>query len=338
MCPRPPRADTVQAWRAQMPRKPRIHTRPWTLVDIVNRTIQGRFLLKPGPRMNALIIGALARAQENHAVRVHCGAFLSGHFHLILSCRSVKDQAGFMRDFTRKLSVESGKLYNWTGSTFTRRYHATEISEEPEAQISRLIYCLKNGTKENLVASPLDWPGVPIADALISGEPLEGIWVDRTAYRAALNQGKKATLDDFTERLKLHLDPLPCHRHWNRDSRRSFVLDLIRAIEEETLARHRANGTAPIGATAVLSADPHDKPRKHEPSPQPLIHSFSRKIWKEMRQALLYIISAYREAADRLKNGINDVQFPEGTFPPARPFVEPSTLKNSMAPERLQPG
>ncbi len=321
-----------------MPRNPRIHTQLDVLVEVVNRTIQGRFLIKPGPRMNALIVGALAKAQQRHAVEIHGGAFMSGHFHLLLSCRTVKDQAGFMRDFTRKLSIESGKLYDWDEPTFTRRYRHTELSDEAEAQVSRLTYCLRHGTKENLVASPLDWPGVAFAEALITGEPLAGIWIDRTAYGRARNRGENVTLDDFTEHLSLHLKPLPCHRHLNRDQRRSTALELVRTIEEETTARHRSEGTRPLGAEAVLSADPHDRPTEPKSSPKPLFHAFSKRAWHEMREALSFILAAYREAAERFKSGDLTVEFPENTFPPARSFIEPLLSTNTPSPALLQPG
>lgn len=321
-----------------MPRKPRIHTRTDALVEVVNRTIQSRFLIKPGPQMNAVIVGALAKAQQRHAVEIHGGAFMSGHFHLLLSCRTVKDQAGFMRDFTRKLSIESDKLYDWPESIFTRRYRYTQISDEAEEQTSRLTYCLRHGTKENLVCSPLDWPGVAFAEALITGEPLQGIWIDRTAYSRALDRGEDVTLDDFTEHLSLELKPLPCHRHLSRDQQRSMALELVRKIEEETAARHRAEGTAPFGAEEVLAADPHDRPSEPKSSPKPLFHAFTQRAWHEMREALMLILAAYREAAERLKNGDLTVEFPENTFPPARSFIEPSWSMKVPSPELLQPG
>lgn len=305
-----------------MPRNPRIHTRPWALVEVVNRTLQGMSLIKPGLRMNALIVGALAKARQDHQVKIHGGAFLSGHFHLLLSCRTVKDQAGFMRDFTRKLSLESGKLYGWNDSIFTRRYRATEISEEPAAEWGRLKYCLSHGCKENLVMSPLDWCGVAFAEALVSGDPLKGIWIDRTAFQSARGRGESCSLEDFTERLDLYLEPLPSQRHLGRSERQAVILDLIREIEQETLARHRREGTSPLGVAAVLGANPLSGPLRPKTSPKPLVHAATKKVRRMMIDALFLIVAAYRDAAERLKRGAESVAFPEGTFPPGLPFVE----------------
>ena len=40
-----------------------------------------------------------------------------------------------------------------------------------------------------------------------------------------------------------------------------------------------------------------------------------------MTTALVYIITAYQDAADRLKEEQKNVEFPLHTFPPGRPFI-----------------
>ncbi len=173
---------------------------------------------------------------------------------------------------------------------------------------------------------------------MLSEEPLRGIWIDRTGYYRALQQGKDVTLEDFTEHLELELTPLPCWAHLDRATRRNLVLEMIRDIEEETVARHQTKGTVPLGATAVLTCNPHEYPAKLKSSPKPRFHAFTQKAWKEMREAFFYIAAAYREAADQLRQGVIHVAFPENTFPPARPFVEPVWAMSTPAPERLEPG
>ena len=49
------------------------------LVEITCRVIQRRFLLRPSAKLNAIICGALARAQKRHAMKV-CGfVYFSNH-------------------------------------------------------------------------------------------------------------------------------------------------------------------------------------------------------------------------------------------------------------------
>ncbi len=90
-----------------------------------------------------------------------------------------------MGHFNSKLAREVGRLTGWRDKIFARRYQAILVSEEEEAQFGRLLYLLSRGAKENLVADPREWPGVHCVDALLTGEPMEGTWFDRTEEYAA---------------------------------------------------------------------------------------------------------------------------------------------------------
>ena len=66
-----------------------------------------------------------------------------------------------------------------------RRYRLIPITNEPEAQVSRLRYLLANGCKEGLVRKPADWPGASGLLGLLKGVPIVGHWFNRTLeYRA----------------------------------------------------------------------------------------------------------------------------------------------------------
>ena len=302
----------------------RFFSRPRRLVEITQSTFQFRSLLRPSPRLNELIVGALAEAQERYPAQIHAFAFLSTHWHWLATFDDVEHMASFMRFFTAKLSKEVGILHDWKGSVFPERYRHFELSDEQEIEHARLKYVLSQGCKEGLVASPLDWPGVTSTEAMISGEPLRGVWVDRTALCVARSRGKQVSEADFTEERTLRLDPLPGLAHMSRQARALVVLDWVREIEQETAARHRSEGTSPVGVAAVLARDPHYRPEvEPSSSPRPWFHAWSKSAREALRTAFLYFLSAYRAAADRLKAGEADVQFPDYCFPPAMPFVRP---------------
>ncbi len=55
-----------------------------TLVFVTCRTIQGRYLFRPGPDFNDRFLGILGRVQRRYQLRL-CGVcVLSSHFHLLL--------------------------------------------------------------------------------------------------------------------------------------------------------------------------------------------------------------------------------------------------------------
>lgn len=292
------------------------------VVEITNRTLQGRYLLRPCQKLNELLIGILGRAQRLYGVKVHAFVVLSNHYHLLLTVESALQMAQFMAYFQGNLAKEAGRLYGWRGPFWHRRYQHILVSDEEAAQTDRLHYILVNGCKENLVSSPLDWPGVSSTRALVGGEQLQGLWINRTKERSVTPQVKKNSAISC-ESERVILSPLPCWKLLHRRAQRQRVREMVSLIEAETAHRHRTEGSHPLGAREALLQDPHDKPLHPKWSPAPLIHCVSTQVRDRLREAYGCFYSAYRQAADRLQGGDLLAVFPEGAFPPPRPFQEP---------------
>ena len=119
----------------------------------------------------------------------------------------------------------------------------------------------------------------------------------------------------------MKLTPLPFLQDKSADEQRAFYINAVREIEEKTAHMHKEAGTRPSGARVFLRVKPHDKPSAFKPTPAPHFHAGGRDFWA-MYNARQAKIDAYREAAERLKQGETDVSFPEGSFPPRLPFVK----------------
>ena len=312
-----------------MSRSLRYLPRPGALVELTVRTIQRRYLLRPGPRLNQLVVGVLAHAQKATGMRLHALAVMSNHMHILASPTDIAQMAAFMCLVNANISKEIGRLHDWPGPMFGRRYSSTPVSDEPEAQIARLRYIFEQGTKENLVLAPADWPGVHTVDAICKGQPLSGIWVRRSALYEAEQRGEDVTEDDFSLPMELHLEPLPCWSHLKADVYRARVEELVQTIERETIERHCRDQTVPHGAAWVRRRHPHQRPKPSHWSPKPQFHVFARKVRDQLVAAYRAFVASYRRAAEKLAGGDVNVPFPEGAFPPRLPFV---------APRKLEPG
>ena len=306
-----------------MPRRKRFIP-PRSLVEVSAKTIQARYLLRTGPEMNRRFIGVLARAQSLYDVQVHAVACLSNHWHALVSPRDAWSLARFMNFVQGNLAKEAGDLHGWQGPFWGDRYHAVLVSEEPEIQHRRLSYCLAQGAKEGLVARPELWPGVHSIHALRDGKPLRGIWYDRTAHRlAGRRSAVMPALEDFASDEILELAPLPCWalQGLTEDEVQSLVARMVDHISHEAAEEHRANGTRPSDPSAFLRVHPHQRPKATKRSPMPLVHAATREVRRRFRAGYAIFLEAYRDAADRLRAGQTDVEFPPGSFPPGLPFV-----------------
>ena len=157
-----------------------------------------------------------------------------------------------------------------------------------------------------------------------SGDPLEGVWHDRTQeYRYRL-RGKEPEPGQFATVETLTLDPLPCWKHLPPEEYRRRIAELVAEIEEEARVAREAKGIEPLGVDAVRRQQPHTRPNRTKKSPAPLFHTASKKAYQSLREAYSRFVAAFRDAAEKLRAGDRMVAFPEGSFPPAAPFVRPA--------------
>jgi REP element-mobilizing transposase RayT len=294
---------------------------PGALVEVTLRALHSRFLLRPGPMLNLILLGALARAQQLYPVRICAFAFLSNHGHLLLEVDDAQQLGRFMSHFTSKLAREIGRLTGWREKVFGRRYRAILVSDEPEAQIARLRYILSHGCKEGLVERLEDWPGVHCVQALTQGAALEGWWFDRTQEYRARRRGEDFGFYQYATRETLELTPLPCWQHLTPENRQHLAAAMVAEIDGEAAERRERTGVQPLGPAAILAQSPESRPLQTKRSPAPAVHAASRAVRRELRNAYFLFVAAYRSAAEKLKAGHRDPPFPMGCFPPPLPFV-----------------
>ncbi len=240
------------------------------LVEVTCRAIGGRALLSPGPnpfKFNELVAGVMGRALEVSPLDLCSAIVASNHLHLLCVVHEQQALSRFMAHFACNLSKEIDRLRGWRGSMWERRYDAIVVGRD--AEFARLKYSLSHGPKEGLVESPLRWPGIHAARHLVHGEPMEGVWFNRSKEWAAANRGQTYGTYDFATRYSIRFAQLPAFRHLSPDEYQNKVAGLILEIEEE--GERRRDGNSVAGVEKILSQNPFEPPtRKTKRSPKPL--------------------------------------------------------------------
>jgi REP element-mobilizing transposase RayT len=304
---------------------PRFISPPGQIVTTTVNCFQDRFLLKPSPRANALIVGVLAKAQAKYEVPIYAATYLSNHAHMLAWFRDAEQQAEFMQFVNGNIARELGRLHGWRGKFWDHRYSSIPVAADEASQVSALNYLLEQGCKEGLVGRPQDWPGVHSADLILANPAPRGIWVDRTAlYEASRRKGSagKVREVDFEEELELKIFPLPCWAHLLPQEVHQRAAALVNAIETKTSAQHSHERTRPLGYRAILRQNPHHRPEPKKKGAAPLVWAASRQQRAKYVEAYRLFLEQYRCATEKLRQGNLSVAFPEGCFPPARPFVK----------------
>lgn len=303
-------------------RMPRFIPDSGSLVEVTQRTLQGRHLLVPSPFLNDMVLGVLGRAQRLFPLEIHGYSFLTTHFHLLLTAPDALRLALFMGYFNSNLAREIARLTGWSEKVWGDRYHAILITGEEEAQVARMKYILANGCKENLVARPQDWPGAHSAGPLLEGRTeIEGTWYNRTREYVLRRQKKAFTEANYTSRETVQLTPLPCWKHLSPEAYRKTIAALVEAITEEARVARASSGSQPLGPEAIRRQVPGMRPEKLKRSPAPRFHAFRKTARRTLYEAFATFVAAFREASERLRRGETNVSFPVGSFPPGLPFV-----------------
>lgn len=292
---------------------------PGHLVEVTSRTIHGRLLLRPDHATCDLIKGVLGRAQALYEMRIVAFVFLSNHFHLLLLPDSTQQMASFMGYLASNVAREVGRIRDWREKFWSRRYRAIAISNEDAAQIARLRYVLAHGAKEGFVARPRDWPGPHSVAALLEGVDVGGTWFDRSAEYRARRKGVECSARDFASAETITLTPLPCWVSWDESRRRETIAALVMEIERE--AEVLRAGKVPVGRRAILRQRPREQPASSKRSRAPAFHVATQPARHALREAYRAFVSAFWRASELLRSGDRGAMFPEGSFPPALPYV-----------------
>jgi hypothetical protein len=77
----------------------------------------------------------------------------------------------------------------------------------------------------------------------------------------------------------------------------------------------------PLGSASVRAQTPETRPKKIKKSPAPFCHALRKKVGRPLWEAYGYFVAAYREAAEKLRAGDRNAEFPPGSFLPRLPFV-----------------
>ena len=278
----------------------------WSTFFVTARCIHGRFLLRPSPTVNRLIIGVLARASERFDVKLFGICFLSNHYHLLISSRNASTLAAFMQYIGSNIAREVGRLHGWKEKFWGRRYYASIVLDEGALQ-EPMRYILSNSVKEGLVKHPRYWPGVHCYRNLAEGIPLHGVWIDRTAQYNQPCLAEKDVATHYT--LKLHR--LPGHEDHSEFEYRQLIRHLTNEALQEYEPEH-----PPLGAKRILSIDPHSQPQHSEKSPAPICHSNCGETCREFMDAFKSFVEGYKDAFRNVLHHAMLKQVPDGSIPP----------------------
>ena len=302
-----------------MPAHLRFQSKPWATHHVVSRCIQGFAFLRPTKEVRAITKGVLGRSLDRFkdVIQLHHYAFLSNHFHLLISSNSSPDLADFMCYFKGNLARELRRIHHWHGPLWQKRYASEEILDE-EALIEVFKYITQNSVKEGLVDHPKDWTGLHGYRQLVMNKHVSGPWIDRTSYYWSKHRKEEQNLDEFMTTYPILLTKPPL---WSELSDKVY-LQLCRqlsaeAIKEARLTRkeNKAMGMKKVLRESIFRA------RVTKGGNRPLCRAKCIETLKAYRKLYFEFKAQFQEVSAALRQAIAlgletaSICFPEGGVP-----------------------
>lgn len=307
---------------------------PKAVYEIMTRTMQERFLLRPSEEVRTLVLGVIARALANYpTVSVYAFCVLSNHYHLLASASDGWSLARFIGYINSNIAREAGRLHGWRGRFWSERASVIRIVDD-DALIARMEYVVAQGVKEGLVARASDWRGASSTEALVGDMTLRGVWIDRDRETRAARR-VRPTNERFDEVLTLNLAPIPPWAHLSAAALRAKHTAMVQRVDR---AAAKSRSAPPLGMSAVLAQDPHAAPEVSKHGRRPLCHASTSEGRRGFRAAFHSFVAAFRAAAASVTSSTASMfaRFPAHSFP--QPPVYVTTAVAGVRDSQRKPG
>lgn len=299
---------------------------PNQLCFVTVRAVNRCFRFAPSPQALEIIWFCLAYTLSKYRGRIalHELLWMSNHFHLVLT-----DRAGclprFMEELDSLLARSLNALHGTFGTLIEKSYNLVAV-ETDDKLVEHCVYTLANPCSAHLVERSLHWRGVSSRNlrygiAIEVKRPSGSLWsgVRRHARRQASQESKGAghgRRSKLPEVVEMVLERPAIMPQLTDVELRSYVLEKLRAREQELVDERIARGIRAKGWDAATKVSPRMAPEQQEerfsrvPSFSASTVSGRVDAWRRRRDFLAH----YYDALRRFIAGERRVEFPAGTW------------------------
>ena len=276
---------------------------PDAVVEVTVRIRGGQFLLRPDDDLNSVAAGILGRAQKFTGVRIGAVNVMSNHLSLLVAVKSPEQLAAFTNRAMGQLADRVGRLRGMRMRIWGRRNRSIVVDPNTADVTARLKYCMANGTKENLVAHPSQWPGLNSARVFVLGELMKGKWTDYSAWGQAKRRDPDAPESAFQTEYEVVHSKMPGLDHLSDEDYQALMCRLCDEASNEAKATRQSDGLPEPGDPQRLTKIPFEHfPDEVSVSPAPAVHAHDPERQRQYRAE----VKAYREHLRAVRQGLAD--------------------------------
>ncbi|MBA2665107.1 MAG: hypothetical protein H0U74_22665 [Bradymonadaceae bacterium] len=281
---------------------------------VTNRCTHEMFLLRPCPKVNAIILGCLARAVTKHGIEMIGFVFMGNHFHLIFRAPGL-NMGEFMRDFESWLASKLKRHLKATSTIFARRYTSVDLLDDATA-FDKLIYVLANPCASDLVDKPEQYPGLSSLSYHLEAKPVCGGWIEQEKLTRNRKRNKAYDVEKAVTSHSFELAVLPSMAELSTSERATKIAQALKETCERL--KHARGRKRVVGTRRLQGIDPFSRPKEPKFSACPPCLSQQPSKIDEHREHRANTTKSYYRARshDRDPRRTSPAKYPPGTTPP----------------------
>mgnify|MGYP006287131949 FL=1 len=294
-----------------MARKPR-HCDPEKYYLLTNRTLRAKYFMVPDAVVEEIILGCLTKWARKFDVELVCFVFLSNHFHIIARFPTRK-MSNFMCQFQGQVADRINDYLGREESFWGDRFDDTVILDD-EMLKEEIAYVVNNAVSHRLVTRAERWPGVCSIDWHQSGEPVEGLWLNKSEKSRLERKGKPNARRRAKQAYEIDLH-LPETLGAEEADRRETLLELVEEDRQRLEQQRRQERAKVVGPRAIKRRCWEERPDEPAETRSVMCVAADEDVRQQYRDKRRRITDDYRAAMKKWQ-AKQFAEFPVGTIPP----------------------
>ena len=284
------------------------------------RTAGSRLWFINNPVLQKHILAYLALYQERYEVIIYAFIIMGNHYHLLARFPNA-NKAAFYRDFNgivSKLTNRHIEHYD-SAKLWARRVRSQVVPRAIDVE-DRFFYASLNPVGAGLVQKVSEYTGYnSFSDAIYDRRKKYQI-VRRQDFEARRKCDPTVSIADFTSEHILTFSRLPGHEALSQKAYAKWMLSELETRRQEVIRDRLKEGKGFATREALLNQKVGARPRTTKTSTRTSFRPLVLTRCLETKQVCLdwyfSILSAFKSASLKFRNGAFQTDFPPGTYRP----------------------
>lgn len=284
---------------------------------ITCRTINSALWFVNNKALEQAVLSYLAKYAEKYGVILYAFTIVGNHYHMVARF-PLGNRSEFFRDFNARVAEAVRHFVpNFIGGPlFERRFTPQVLMLDEDAE-NYFLYCALQAVSSGLCQNISDYGEYNSFQDAISGIIRKFKLFSYGKYNAAKRSNPNVKLKDFEQEYQLQYARLPGYEQLSSKQYKALLLKKLEHRRQDIIKERTARKKGFFDKEQLKRVIPGSYPlNTKKGGVRPLVLSLCKEARKRYLDWYFSVVSDFKVAVERYRNGLFSTQFPPGTFRP----------------------